>query len=419
MNMITRRRFIGQALGGSLAVVSCAAEACVTGQAAALLDKATHARIAPGYTAFVGRGARSWTFATGLQDLATNEPMRSDTIFRVASITKPVVAAAAMLLIDDGKIALGDPIDRWIPELANRRVVRSLSSPIDDCVPASRRITVHDLLSLQMGLGALFDDPKDCPLLRQFTDLGISPGPAMFGGSSQDFIDRLGSLPLAYHPGQRWLYHTGMEVAGILVSRVAGQPLSAFVDERLTGPLGMKDTGFFVPPAKQPRLATSYIRAPNGTLRVHDDAMGGRFAKLPAMESGGSGLVSTAEDFARFGRMLLDDGRNEGRTILSERSARLMRTDQLPADVKAASPFFPGFWDTYTWGLGAAVSTSSDSTSKSGRFGWWGGTGTTFFIDPGSGTVGVLLSQRMMTGPDDTAVSNAFLKAAFDNCMAA
>ena len=409
--VISRRQFARFAAGGSFAAFAGLARASSFPAIKRVLDDAVSAHNAPGYSVFVGRGDSSWICASGWQDLSSRTPMRPDTIFRIASITKPVVAAAAMLLVDDGKIALHDPVDRWIPELANRQVVRSISGPIDDCVPARRRITLHDLLTLQMGLGALIADPGECPLLRALIDRGIAPGPALFPGSSQEFIDRLSALPLAYQPGQRWLYHTGMEVAGILVSRVAGKPLSAFVAERLTGPLGMVDTAFFVPAEKRARLATAYIRGENGRLSLDNRAPA--LARAPAMESGGSGLVSTARDFGQFGRMLLKDGYCRGRRILSERSARLMRADHLSPEVKAESPFFPGFWDTYGWGLGAAVSTRPDQISGAGRFGWWGGTGTTFFIDPNSATAAVLLSQRMMTGPDDIAVSNSFLEAAF------
>lgn len=378
---------------------------------AQLLDDAVNRGLAAGYSAFLIRDGRCQTYVAGVRDLHSQLPMTPNTIFRIASITKPIIAAAVMMLVDEGKIGLESPIDHWIPELANRQVVRSLAGPIDDLVPSTRRITLRDLITMQMGLGLVLAPPGSSPLMERFAELGLAPGPGLFGGSAQDFLDRLSLLPLAFHPGERWLYHTGMDVAGILVSRIARMPLSEFLQERLTGPLEMVDTGFFVPLAKADRLAALYKRGPDERLHPADEA----FDVLvpPAMESGGGGLVSTASDLGRFGKMLLDDGRAGGRQILSLRSARLMRTDQITATVKKASPFFPGFWESYGWGFGMAVSTSTDAISKSGRAGWWGGTGTTMFLDPNSGTAAVLLSQSMMIGPNDTAVSNAFLEGAF------
>jgi CubicO group peptidase (beta-lactamase class C family) len=409
--MITRRATLCAILAAGGAAFSNPLKSAALHGPAQLLDDAVSRRLAAGYSAFLRRGDRQRVLATGVQDLRSQVPMEPDTIFRVASITKPVISAAAMILVDEGRIGLHSPIDRWIPELANRHVVRSLDGPIDDLVPASRRITLHDLLTMQMGLGAMFVPTGGSALFQKFTDLGVAPGPAQFNGSAQEFLDRLSSLPLAYHPGERWLYHTGMEVAGILVSRIAGMPLSEFLGERLTGPLGMADTAFHVPAAKSHRLATLYRQGADGKL--HADDAPNELSGPPAMESGGGGLVSTALDFGRFGQMLLEDGRAGRHQILSPRSVHMMRSDQVTAAVKAASPFFPEFWDGFGWGLGLAVSTRPDAISKPGRVGWWGGTGTTLFLDPHSGTIAVLLSQSMMRSPDDTAVSNSFLQAAF------
>jgi CubicO group peptidase (beta-lactamase class C family) len=378
-----------------------------------LLDAAVTSGNAPGYSALVDSRSGKWTYSTGYRDLEARTPMRRDTIFRVASLTKPVVAAAAMMLVDEGRIRLKDPIDRWIPELANRRVVRSLESELDDTVTAARRITVRDLLTLQLGIGALFDAPSDSPLQRTLTSLEIAPGPSAFPGTEVEFLRRLSSLPLAYQPGERWLYHTGMEVAGILISRVSRQPLSHFIEERMFRPLGMSDTSFWVAGAKSSRLATSYHFAADGRLAKLDQALDGPGTVPPNMESGGGGLFSTVDDFGRFGRMLLDGGEFAGRKILSRKSVRAMCSDQISDEVKQASRFIPGFWKAYGWGLGMAVSVKADSTSGPGRFGWWGGTGTTFFADPSHSTVAVLMSQRMMTRPDDTEASDAFLKIAF------
>lgn len=377
-----------------------------------ILDAAVAAGSAPGFCAVVGSSQSAWAYSTGFSDLEARSPMSCDTIFRVASITKPVVAAAAMVLVDKGKVRLDDPIDHWIPELANRRVVRTLSSDLDDTVAAVRRITVRDLLSLQMGIGAIFEAPPNSPLLSSIEGLGIAPGPGSFPGTDTEFLRRLSSVPLACQPGERWLYHTGMEVAGVLISRISGQPLSEFVEERLLRPLHMNDTGFWVPEAKKTRLATCYGFAPDGRLAPYQWP-GGPATEPPKMESGGGGLFSTADDFCRFGLMLLNDGEVACKRVLSPRSVAAMRSDQVAPRVKQASPFFPGFWKAYSWGLGMAVGVRADSTSGIGGFGWWGGTGTTFFANPIRSKVAVLLSQRMMARPDDSAVGDAFVTAAF------
>jgi CubicO group peptidase (beta-lactamase class C family) len=203
-----------------------------------------------------------------------------------------------------------------------------------------------------------------------------------------------------------------MEVAGILISRISGQPLSEFVEERLLRPLHMYDTGFWVPEAKKTRLATCYGFALDGRLAPYQWPSGPA-TEPPKMESGGGGLFSTADDFCRFGLMLINDGEVAGKRVLSSRSVAAMRSDQVAALVKQASPFFPGFWNAHSWGLGMAVGVRADSISGIGGFGWWGGTGTTFFANPARSKVAVLLSQRMMTRPDDTAVGDAFVRAAF------
>jgi CubicO group peptidase (beta-lactamase class C family) len=266
-----------------------------------------------------------------------------------------------------------------------------------------------------MGLGAVFADPQGSPLLKRMADLELAPGPKLFGHSSEEFMRRIGSLPLVHQPGERWLYHTGMDVAGVLIERASGMKLSAFQRKRIFEPLRMKDTGFWVPPEKARRLATCYWRKPeSGEMQVWNPASGSSFREPPPFEAGGGGHVSTVDDFAAFGRLLLGRGKYGEHRILQESSVAEMLKDQIPAEVKAASPFFPGFWDTHSWGLGIAVITAPDEISpRPGRFGWWGGFGTTFYADPNSDTVALLFTQRMMGSADDTKMSEEFLKLAF------
>lgn len=414
--MSCSRRDVVRWLGGGIGAFAAApgwGKLVRSPDARAVLQVAHKAGRAAGYSALAGGLEGDDVICIGFSDLDFRTPMQRDTIFRIASITKLVTAAAAMILVDEGRVRLEDPIDRWIPELANRRVVRSLSSPLGDSVPARRRITVHDLLTLQMGLGAVFTDVSSSPVLQRFSKLGISPGANLFPGTEAEFLERLSTLPLAFHPGERWLYHTGLEVAGILVGRASGQGFSEFCRERILEPLGMTDTGFWVPASKQSRVAKVYARASNGKLELQERPFAGTLERPPLMASGGGGLVSTVDDLARFARMILRDGLAGSRRILASSSVRAMRSDQIGVSVKSRSPFYPGFWSAYGWGLGGAVSVRDDYISRRGRFGWWGGTGTTLFMDPQGSRVAVLLSQQMMSAPDDSDVSLAFLRAVF------
>lgn len=369
----------------------------------------------PGLVALVARGLTADVHVAGVRDIKSGAPMQRDTIFAVASIGKPITAVAALMLVEEGILDLDEPVDRWLPELANRRVIRSLEADLDDTVPARRPITLKDLLTMRMGLGAVFADAASSPLLKRMAELELAPGPKLFSHPAEEYMRRIGSLPLLHHPGERWLYHTGMDVAGVLIERASGKKLGDFQRERIFEPLGMKDTGFWVPPEKAERLATCYRRKPEtGELQVWNPASGSDFLKPPPFEAGGGGHVSTVDDFLAFGRMLLNKGLYADRRILQQSTIAEMLTDQISENVKAASPFFPGFWETHGWGLGVAVITTPDHISpRPGRFGWWGGFGTTFFADPNSDTVALLFTQRMMGGADDTKMSEEFLKLAF------
>lgn len=414
---VTRR---GVAAGAAaLAALASGAGRAAAGVDAAAVAAALDAEVAagavPGLVALIARGEAVHVHVAGVRDLETGAPMRRDTIFAVASIGKPLTAAAALALVEDGVVGLDEPVDRFLPELANRRVIRSLESPLDDTVPAARPITLRDLLTMRMGLGAVFADPATSPLLRRMAELELAPGPRLFGHGPDEFMRRLGSLPLVHQPGERWLYHTGLDVAGVLVARAAGMSLAEFQRRRLFAPLGMADTGFSAPPGKAGRLATVYARdRATGRLAAWNPTSGASFAEPPAFEAGGGGHVSTVDDFLAFGRMLLGRGTYRGQRILSEASVAAMLTDQVTPAQKAASPFFPGFWDSHGWGLGIGLVTAPDAISPlPGRFGWWGGFGTSFWCDPATGTVALLFTQRMMGGPDDAAMGNDFLRRAF------
>ena len=415
------RRAFSAGVAGTVAMAAMPDGGSATGSSVsfadlgATLDRYVADGAVPGLVALVARGDTVHVHSAGVQSLETRAPMQRDTVFAVASIGKPITAVSALILVEEGVLGLDEPVDKWLPELADRRVIRSLESDLDDTAPASRPITLRDLLTLRMGLGAVFADPSGSPLLQRMNELQVGPGPKLFGHSADEYMRRLGSLPLVHQPGERWLYHTGLDVAGVLIERASGKSLGEFQRERIFEPLGMADTGFYVPEEKAARLATCYWRNPETKeVEVWNPASGASFAERPPFEAGGGGQVSTVDDFLAFGRLLLGKGAYRGRRIISEESVAAMLSDQITPAQKAVSAFFPNFWETHGWGLGIAVITAPDDISpKPGRFGWWGGFGTTFFVDPHTGTVALLFSQRMMGGADDTVMSEDFLKRAF------
>jgi len=353
--------------------------------------------------------------AIGAQDLDTLTPMRRDTIFRIASMTKPIVAAAAMILVEEAKLRLDEPVDRFLPELADRKVLRAIDSPLDDTVPAVRPITLRDLLTFRLGFGAVMAPPGSYPIQRAMDEAGLAPGPSLASLSPDAWLARLAGLPLLHQPGEKWLYHTGSDILGVLVARAAGMSLGDFLQERIFAPLGMACTAFSVPPAKLDRLATCYqTDAGTGRLAVYDQARGGRWARPPVFPSGGGGLVSTADDFLAFGRMMLQQGRHGAERILARPTVELMTTDHLTPAQKAASPFFPGFWDKTGWGFGVSVTTRRDGLAPSpGSYGWMGGFGTSWWTDPHEDLVAVVLIQRLMTGPNDVVINADFATLAY------
>jgi CubicO group peptidase (beta-lactamase class C family) len=242
-------------------------------------------------------------------------------------------------------------------------------------------------------------------------ELGVGPGPEQVAVPPGEYMRRIGSLPLIHQPGEKWMYHTGADVLAVLIGRIANRPLGEFLHERIFAPLGMRDTGFHVPDAAIDQLAACYRRDDAGALKIWDPARGGQYAQPPVFPSE---LVSTADDFLAFGRMLLRRGRHADVTILAQSSAALMMTDHLTAAQKAASPFFPGFWDTRGWGFGGAVITRRDRTGASpGSYGWAGGFGTSFIVDPAADLVAILLVQRLMRGPNDSSLNDQFLTLAY------
>jgi CubicO group peptidase (beta-lactamase class C family) len=368
-----------------------------------------------GIVALLGRRDEIHVEAMGVQDLASGTAIARDTIFRIASMTKPIAATAAMILVEEGKLRLDEPVDRLLPELAHRKVLRSIASKLDDTVPANRPITLRDLLTFRLGFGAVMALPGTYPIQKTIDEAGLAPGPLVSSLTPDSWIARLASLPLLHQPGEKWMYHTGSDVLGVLIARAAGMSLGDLLQERIFAPLGMKDTAFSVAAAKLDRLATCYrTDAAAGGLAVYDEARGGRWSRPPEFPSAGGGLVSTVDDFHAFGRMMLKLGRHGANRILARPTVEVMTTDHLTPAQKAASPFFPGFWDRTGWGFGLSVTTLRDGLGPSpGSYGWMGGFGTSWWTDPREEMVGLLLIQRLMAGPNDVTINADFATLAY------
>lgn len=350
----------------------------------------------PGLVALISRRGMEHVDVIGTLAFDRSTPMRRDTIFRLASVAKPLTAVAAMILVEECKLRLGDAVDEFLPELANRRVLRTIDSELDDTVPAKRSITLRDLLTFRSGYGEVAFLSPTCPLQRALVEAHLPLSAFYFPGTQDEFMRCLGRLPLAHQPGERWLYHMSAEILGVLISRVSGVALSVFMRERIFEPLGMRDTGFTVPEAKLDRVAICYqTDFSSGEITPLEEARNDYLARPCVFESGaGDQLVSTADDLLVFGRMMLNMGVYGNTRILSRLSVELMTTDHLTPEQKAGSPFFENFWDSRGWGLGLSLVTRRDDVAGvPGRFGWDGAFSTSLYVDPSEGMVGVLMAQ--------------------------
>ncbi len=368
----------------------------------------------PGLVALVSRKGQTHVEAMGAAAFGDPAPMAHDAIFRIASMTKPIAAAAAMILVEEGRLRLDEPVDALLPELADRKVLRTPASEIDDVVPAQRPITPRHLLTFTAGYGALMVPPGTYPIQKAQAEAGLAPGPTPPPFGPDEYLKRLSGLPLLHQPGESWRYHTGSDILGVLIARASGQTLGAFLRERLFEPLGMKDTGFRAPAGQAHRIPGAYGGDPATGQPVSLDETGeaSRFARPVAFESGGGGLVSTAEDYLAFCRMMLGGGRLGSTRILSRPTVELMTSDQLTPAQRVGQELF--FDEGASWGFGMAVVTRrTDVFANPGRFGWDGGYGTSGHSDPAEDLVGILLTQRMMEGPWSPAVFTDFWTAAY------
>jgi CubicO group peptidase (beta-lactamase class C family) len=357
----------------------------------------------PGLVSLVARGGDVHVDAIGTPSFTDDTPLSRHAIFRIASLTKPIVAVAALILVEEGVLDLKEPIDALIPELAAPRVLRSLDAELDDTVPAHRPILLEDLLSYRLGFGSVMAPPGTYPIQRAEAERGLQSigGPPWPPGPHDEdgWIAALGTLPLMYQPGQRWLYNTSGQVLGILVARACGQSLEAALQQRLFGPLGMVDTGFTVPPEELDRLPTLYMPDPEtGVLSVFDEAPHSWWSTPPTFADGSGWLVSTIDDYWSFVSMLLAGGTRDGQRILSPESVTLMTSDRLTPAQREGNELFLGPHGSWGLGLSVPASGSSDEPFPCGT-GWDGGTGTTWRSDIRRGVTAMLFTQRHAISP--------------------
>lgn len=356
-----------------------------------------------GLVALVARGGD--VEVTVLGDRAMGgSPMREDSMFRVASAGKPVTAAAALALVADGRLTLAQPVDDLLPELAQRRVLREPSAALVDTVPAVRPVTVRDLLRSTSGLG--FSSDFTAPISAAlFERLNQGPPRPQDFAPPDEWIARVGELPLIHQPGEGFTYNTAYDILTVLIARASGRSFDDYLAQRILEPLGMLDTGFSFPPGEAARTTTAYRRADEGGLVVVDEP-DGQFARPPVFASGAGGYVSTAADLLCFLRMLLAGGGD----VLPGRWVAEMMTDQLSPAIRATDSVF---LDGQSWGYGGGVDIEQrELWHVIGRYGWVGGTGTCAYVVPSDGSISILLTQTEVGGAGGALVLEAFWAAA-------
>lgn len=344
--------------------------------------------------------------AVGFQDVESKKPMRADAIFRIASMSKPITSAAVMMLYEEGKLLLTDPVSKYIPSFKNQRVVSRAGAPATEAVRSE--ITIRDLLTHRSGLSYGFLDAG--PVGNAYRGAGVSDGLTVTAGTIGENIDRLAAAPLLSQPGTEWHYSLSTDVLGRLVEVVAGMPFDVFLRERIFKPLGMTDTSFDVPDAKWPRFATVYSPDGSGGIRpMRDPEAFGNTAMSPVAYykspkryfSGGAGLTSTVHDYARFAQMLLNGGTLDGVRLLGPKTVELMATSHT-ADLPSGGLLGTGG----QFGLGFRVTVdlgASQTLGSTGIYGWSGIYGTNFWVDPKERLIAVMMVQRY---PGSTAAAS-------------
>ena len=353
------------------------------------------AGVVPGAVVGLRERGEATVDALGTTAPAGDDPLLVDAQVRISSNTKPMIAALTLLLAQDGVLGLDDPVERFLPELVDRRVLRRLDGPLDETEPARRPVTVEDLLTMRLGFGWVFE--IECPAVDRATELELGFGPPDPPAlpPPDEWIARFAKLPLLEQPGSVWRYELAFAVLGVLIARAAGRPLDVTLTDRLLTPLGMSDTAFVGDPE---RLVPAYVRGQNG-LAPFDGVATSRWVSPPPFADGRGGLVSTAGDLLRFAGMLLDGGGG----LLTPASVIAMTNDRLTSEQRAG-PSAATFLDSGGWGYGVGVVESSAGH----RYGWAGGLGTLWYSWPDHDLAAVLITQVL---PPSAEVFDAFTTA--------
>ncbi len=352
--------------------------------------------VAPGVT---------WATASGdkesRQVTVQAEGVAVDAMIRISSVTKLIGSAATLALVDDGVLALDDPVERWIPQWADRRVLAERHGELHDTVPASRPTTLRDLLTMSFGLGWDLSAPDDDPLTLATVAAELTSTWVMPSIGPSAWAHQAAALPMAHQPGEGFVYQLSFDALTVIVEVATKQPFDAVIRERILAPLGMHDTGYTVTDEQLPRVLANYFPDADGFTQVTPDA-DPTLLERPVFCSASTGLVSTASDLIRFGQMLLDRGIGPDGRVISQEAVRLMSTDVLSAPARAMAE---GFLDPGVgWGLGAGV-------DHDGRFGWDGGTGTSLWIDPSADVAAVILTRQGMGSPEAAECITRFWQA--------
>jgi CubicO group peptidase (beta-lactamase class C family) len=364
----------------------------------------------PGMVLGLSRGGDVHLDAIGQAAVDGSEPIRPDAIFRITSMTRPITAVATLLLVQEGALELDEPVDRLLPELSERRVLRRLTGPLDDTVAADRPITVRDLLTFRGGFGMILASPSEYPILQaeQAMELrSVGPPTPVTPHGPDEWMRRMGTLPLMDQPGTQWRYNTGSQILGVLIARASGRPVESFYRERIFEPLGMNDTGFRTPPGESHRLVPCYQDV-GGSLEPFDDD--DQWSRPRVFADCGAGLVSSVGDYLAFGRMLLAGGTHRGELFLAPELVAPMTTDQLDREQRdTAGPILDG----RGWGFGLSIiDASAHAGSGPKGYGWSGGFGTVWVNDPDEDLVAILFTQ-VLSPPGRSPVESDFWSSTY------
>ncbi|MYE54480.1 MAG: beta-lactamase family protein [Chloroflexi bacterium] len=348
-----------------------------------------------GALTLLARGGETFHFGSyGAQDLASGVPVGRDTIFRLYSMTKPITSVAAMMLYEEGRFSLDDPVGKFIPEFSDTQVFDGMGETGMRLVSQERPITIRHLLTHTSGLS--YGLLKDTPIDAMYHEARIADADSAL----KDVMGRLAEIPLVNQPGAKWRYGMSSTVLGYLVEVVSGMAFDEFLREKLFAPLGMDDTSFFVPEGKLDRLATAYLPSRGGGITPHEGSVSSRHRRPHAMQSGGAGLVSTAEDYLRFCQMLLNGGELDGERVLAPKTAQLMRSDHLNEDLKPyiVEERLAAYTKGCGFGLGFSIVNDIAQhgiPGSEGMYGWFGAASCYFWIDPAEELIAILMTQFM------------------------